>query len=74
MGDPLQPGVVMGPVVTEAACDRILAVIGRAQSEESGTVLTGGRRLGGDLAPGYFIAPTVLGDVDHDCSKRVAKA
>ena len=33
--------------------------------EGAGTLLTGGARLGGDLAGGYFVAPTVFGDVDH---------
>lgn len=66
VGDPLAPGTVMGPVVTEAACDRIMGVIRWAQDEEVGTLLTGGRRLGGDLADGYFVAPTVFGDVDQN--------
>ena len=26
------------------------------------------RRLDGELADGYFVAPTVFGDVDHDSS------
>lgn len=66
VGDPLAPGTVMGPVVTEAACDRIMGVIRRAEDEGAGTLLTGGRRLGGDLADGYFVAPTVFGDVDQN--------
>jgi len=65
VGDPLDPQVLMGPVVTEAACTRILGVIERAVHEHAGTRLTGGSRLDGDLANGYFIAPTVFGDVDH---------
>jgi acyl-CoA reductase-like NAD-dependent aldehyde dehydrogenase len=65
VGDPLDPQVLMGPVVTEAACLRILGVIDRAVNDGAGTLLTGGSRLGGDLAGGYFVAPTVFGDVDH---------
>ena len=66
VGDPLDPTVMMGPVVHERACERILGVIDRARTEGAGTVLTGGTRLEGDLANGYFIAPTVFGDVDHE--------
>jgi aldehyde dehydrogenase (NAD+) len=66
VGDPLDPTVLMGPVVTQAACDRILGVIERAGQSNAGTLLAGGRRLDGDLANGYFIAPTVFGDVDHE--------
>ena len=65
VGDPLDPASFVGPVVTEAAMERILGVIERAQAEGA-TLLTGGRRLGGDLARGWFVAPTVFGMVDHD--------
>jgi len=66
VGDPLDPTVLMGPVVTDAACTRILGVIERATAGGAGELLTGGERLGGPLADGYYIAPTVFGDVDHD--------
>jgi aldehyde dehydrogenase (NAD+) len=66
VGDPFDPGVLMGPVVTARACERILGVIERARSAGAGTVLTGGTRLDGALADGYFVAPTVFGDTDHD--------
>ncbi|WCO66123.1 aldehyde dehydrogenase family protein [Iamia majanohamensis] len=65
VGRALDPGSVMGPVVTEAACQRILGVVERAVAEDHGRLLTGGHRLGGDLADGWFVAPTVFGDVDH---------
>jgi acyl-CoA reductase-like NAD-dependent aldehyde dehydrogenase len=68
VGDPFDPAVLMGPVVSERACERILGVIRRAVDEGAGTLLTGGERLGGALAAGYFVAPTVFGDVDHDSS------
>jgi aldehyde dehydrogenase (NAD+) len=65
VGDPLDPATMVGPVVTEAAMERILGVIERAKSDGA-TLLCGGNRLGGPLAQGWFIAPTVFGDVDHD--------
>jgi len=65
VGDPSDATSFMGPVVTDAACQRILGVIGRATSEGSGRLLTGGDRLGGNLADGYFVAPTIFGDVVH---------
>ncbi len=64
VGDPIDPDTFVGPVVTDAAMDRILGVVGRARSEGA-TLLAGGTRLGGDLARGWFVAPTVFGDVDH---------
>jgi aldehyde dehydrogenase (NAD+) len=64
VGDPLDPGTVVGPVVSELAMERILSVIDRARSDGA-TLLAGGVRLGGELADGWFVAPTVFGEVDH---------
>jgi len=65
VGDPSDPATFMGPVVHERACERILGTIERAKSEGSGRLLTGGERLGGDLASGYYVSPTIFGDVEH---------
>ncbi len=64
VGDPLDPGTFVGPVVTEAAMERILATIDRARADGA-DLLAGGRRLDGELAAGWFVAPTVFGGVDH---------
>ncbi|MDQ0691337.1 aldehyde dehydrogenase [Arthrobacter sp. W4I7] len=64
MGDPNDVNTVMGPVVNDAACQRILGMIDRADSEGA-RLTTGGGRLGGELADGYFIEPTILADVDN---------
>jgi aldehyde dehydrogenase (NAD+) len=65
VGDPLTPTTLMGPVISEGACDRILGFINRAQ-DEGVRLVTGGARLGGELAEGYFIAPTMFADVDNN--------
>lgn len=65
VGDPLDRGTFVGPVVTEDAMERILGVVERA-TRDGATLLTGGRRLGRELAAGWFVAPRVFGDVDHD--------
>jgi aldehyde dehydrogenase (NAD+) len=62
-GDPYNPMTAMGPVVSEAACARILGLIDRARADSA--LVTGGDRLGGELADGYFIAPTVFANVDN---------
>jgi aldehyde dehydrogenase (NAD+) len=64
VGDPLDPSTFVGPVVTEAAMERILATVDRARGDGA-QLLTGGHRLTGDLAAGWFVAPTVFGEVDH---------
>jgi aldehyde dehydrogenase (NAD+) len=63
IGDPFQPGVIAGPVISEAAMDRILGMIDRAKTDGA-RLVTGGTRLAGELSGGYYIAPTVLADVD----------
>jgi aldehyde dehydrogenase (NAD+) len=65
VGDPWDPTVLAGPVVNEAALERILGMIERAQ-KDGARLVTGGSRIGGDLAGGYFIEPTVFADVDPD--------
>ena len=65
IGDPFQPGVIAGPVISQAAMDRILGMIDRAKAAGA-RLVTGGSRPEGDLAGGYYIAPTVLADVDPD--------
>jgi acyl-CoA reductase-like NAD-dependent aldehyde dehydrogenase len=66
VGRPFDDGVHMGPVIDAANCERILAVIERARTDGAGRLLTGGERIGGELAGGYFIRPTVFGAVDND--------
>jgi aldehyde dehydrogenase (NAD+) len=65
VGDPLDPQVMFGPVISQGAADRILGVIEQAVSEGSGELIAGGRRLGGELADGYYIQPTVFAGVDN---------
>lgn len=65
VGDPFDPGSLMGPVISETACVRILGYIERARADGAGTLLVGGDRIGGELGAGYYMAPTVFGDVDN---------
>jgi acyl-CoA reductase-like NAD-dependent aldehyde dehydrogenase len=52
-------------VISQSAADHILGVIEQAVSDRSGELLVGGRRLGGELADGYYIQPTVFAGVDN---------
>lgn len=65
IGDPFDPTTIVGPVVSQAATDRILGVIDQAVEHKMGELVTGGKRLGGDLADGFFIEPTVFSRVDN---------
>jgi 1-pyrroline-5-carboxylate dehydrogenase len=59
LGDPVEPGTAVGPVINQKAVDKILgyAAIGRAE----GRLLTGGVRAARE---GYFIEPTIFAEVD----------
>lgn len=64
VGDPFEPGVALGPVITAAARDRIAGFVERAQGDGA-TLLSGGRSID-SLGGGFYVEPTVLGDVDND--------
>jgi len=63
VGPGLKPGVTMGPAVSEAQLQGNLNYVRIAQGEGA-TLLHGGTRLNdGELAHGWFMSPTVLGNV-----------
>ncbi len=65
IGDPRDPTVSFGPVISQSALDRIVAAVDAAVADGSGELLAGGRRIGGELAQGYYVEPTVFGGVDN---------
>jgi acyl-CoA reductase-like NAD-dependent aldehyde dehydrogenase len=65
VGDPASPSTHMGPLISQGACERVLGFVERARANKEGQLVTGGYRLGGDLADGYFLAPTIFADVDN---------
>ena len=63
VGNGLQAGVTMGPAVSQVQLEGNLNYVQIAQ-QEGATLLHGGARLmAGDLAHGWFMQPTVLGNV-----------
>jgi acyl-CoA reductase-like NAD-dependent aldehyde dehydrogenase len=63
IGDPLDTTTVMGPVISEAALNRICAMV-EAASREGGRVVAGGHRLGENFADGFYLPITIVADVD----------
>lgn len=63
VADPLQATTMMGPVISAAACARISDMVERS-CLAGASLRAGGRRLGGEYAGGFFLRPTVLGEVD----------
>lgn len=68
VGDPALPDTQLGALVSEAHMHKVLSYIKLAQ-HEGGIVLTGGRQVQveGRCKGGYFIEPTVITGLPHDC-------
>ena len=62
IGDPLEDGVLMGPLITRAAVDRYRAALAAAR-EQGGKVVCGGRVL---ERPGNFVEPALVLAPRHD--------
>jgi 1-pyrroline-5-carboxylate dehydrogenase len=59
IGNPVEPGTYMGPVIDAKAVERFERATSDARSE--GRVVVGGERIGdGDLQRGNFVQPTVV--------------
>jgi aldehyde dehydrogenase (NAD+) len=56
IGDPLNPGTLMGPLVSETAVADMMAALDKVR-EQGGEIVTGGKRVAG---PGNFVEPTIV--------------
>ncbi|HUR94966.1 MAG TPA: aldehyde dehydrogenase family protein [Gemmatimonadales bacterium] len=64
VGDPMDSGVDLGPLISREALETVEAQIARAV-EEGARVLTGGCRVQPGGLRGHFLEPTILTDVPH---------
>ncbi|MEW6730552.1 MAG: aldehyde dehydrogenase family protein [Acidobacteriota bacterium] len=72
IGNGLDETVEMGPSASEGQMNTVLSYIEIGKNEDKATLLTGGTRLtAGDYQYGYFVEPTIFGDVD--AKMRIAK-
>lgn len=69
VGLPTEPGTQLGPLISEPALERVTSFVEEAKREAQ--VVIGGERLGGDLARGFFVGPTVVSSVRNDM--RIAR-
>ncbi|HEY2847119.1 MAG TPA: aldehyde dehydrogenase [Pyrinomonadaceae bacterium] len=68
VGDPLEADTDVGAIVSKQHFDKIMSYIDLAK-QEGGAILTGGEsvKLDGRCANGWFIQPTVVEGLSHDC-------
>jgi len=64
VGLPREHGTMVGPIISERHLRRVLDFVDEAGA--AGRVVVGGERLGGSLADGYFLGPTIVADADPD--------
>ncbi|HEU5398025.1 MAG TPA: aldehyde dehydrogenase [Gammaproteobacteria bacterium] len=67
-GDPLEPGVQQGALVSGPHLEKVLGYVALAR-EEGGRVLCGGERakMVGRCADGWFMQPTLIEGLSADC-------
>ncbi len=70
LGDPLDPGTTMGPLVSRAQFEKVESLI-QAGVDEGATLVAGGPGQPAELNRGYFVRPTVFGDVTR--GMRIAR-
>lgn len=68
VGNGLDPATEMGPVISAAARERILAAIERGIAEGAALLLDGRRLNGLEGSGGFFVGPTIFGGVGPSCS------
>ncbi|MGH8027261.1 MAG: aldehyde dehydrogenase family protein, partial [Pseudoxanthomonas sp.] len=66
VGDPMAEGTHLGPLVSQAHFDKVMACLQRARNE-GGSFLCGGRRI---ERAGWFIEPTVIEGLGPDCASN----
>ena len=65
VGDSLDPQTQLGPLVSSRQLSTVMGYFDLARSEGA-QVASGGERLGGSLAEGFFVPPTVLAGMTND--------
>jgi aldehyde dehydrogenase (NAD+) len=62
LGDPLDPASTMGPLVSQAQFEKVQDII-QSGVDEGATLVAGGTGRPSEVNRGYFVRPTVFGDV-----------
>jgi (Z)-2-((N-methylformamido)methylene)-5-hydroxybutyrolactone dehydrogenase len=71
LGDPMQQGTQVGPITTQPQREKVLNYIEVARGEGARCLLGGGTPSSPELARGWFVEPTIFGDVSN--AMRIAR-
>jgi aldehyde dehydrogenase (NAD+) len=64
LGPSLDPATQLGPIASERQFKRVMSYV-EAGAREGAKLVSGGTRPGGKLDKGFYLAPTVFGNVDN---------
>lgn len=64
MGDPLEPGMIYGPLHSEQSVQNFERAVAQAKAS-GGTIVYGGKRVSRTPEEGNFVQPTLIADLDH---------
>jgi aldehyde dehydrogenase (NAD+) len=64
-GDPLADGTTMGPLISKTQYEKVQRLI-QAGIDEGATLVTGGTGRPAGLNRGWFVRPTIFGDVQNE--------
>ena len=71
LGGPFDEKAETGALISQGHLDKVTAYVDAGRAEGAEVLVGGGRVTDGELADGYFFAPTILGNVTSDM--RVAQ-
>jgi (Z)-2-((N-methylformamido)methylene)-5-hydroxybutyrolactone dehydrogenase len=71
LGDPMEGTTQVGPITTQPQRQKVLQYMDVARNEGAKCLLGGGTPSAPDLAQGWFVEPTIFGDVSN--AMRIAR-
>lgn len=64
VGDPMDVSTNLGPLISQRQLESVMGYIATGE-KEGAKLVTGGGRLSGSLAEGYYVEPTIFSDVSN---------
>ena len=66
LGDPMSKDTDMGPLISAAHFDRVMGFVKEAREQGASCILGGEKSTREGLEAGYFLEPTILGNITND--------
>ncbi len=68
VGNPMDPNTQLGPLVSGEQLERVTDYLAKGKADGARALSGGSRITEGELAAGYFVAPTIFADVNDSMS------